>query len=130
MIRFLALLAAAINPMDTGSISSNGASYDGSMLVLDGDVSLEHGFGTMKADKAVLTRQLQQEQTEFPFTYIELARAVHLSLTTEAQVDCERASLDFSSLKGVLTSPKNVHYVDQDQLNTVLSFSAHILISK
>lgn len=99
--------------MDTGSISSSSAEYDGSTLVLDGDVSLEHGFGSMKAEKAVLTRQLQQEPSEFPFTSIELAEAVRLALTTKAQVECERASLDFSTLKGKLTSPKNVHYVDQ-----------------
>ncbi|MGH2638285.1 MAG: hypothetical protein ACRDF4_03225, partial [Rhabdochlamydiaceae bacterium] len=101
----------AVSPMDTGSIASNSASYDGSVLVLDGDISLEHGFGTMKAEKAILTRQLQGQE-EFPFTHIELAETVHLSLTTDAQVECEKALLDFSSMKGTLTSPKDVHYLD------------------
>jgi hypothetical protein len=111
MISFITLLLAAASPMDTGSIASDNATYDGSILILDGTVSLEHGFGKMMAEKAVLTRQ-QEEQAEFPFSCIELAEAVHLSLTTEAQVECERASLDFSTMKGTLTSPKNVHYVD------------------
>ena len=111
MISFITLLAAAISPMDTGSIESSSASYDGSMLVLDGEVSLHHGFGNMKAEKAVLTRP-PQENAEFPFTSIELAEAVKLSLSTNAQVECERASLDFTSMQGTLTSPKNVHYVD------------------
>jgi lipopolysaccharide export system protein LptA len=110
----LLMLATVIpqwSPENTGTIASNAASYDGSMLVLDGDVSLEHGFGKMKAEKAVLTRPLQ-EQEEFPFTCIELADVVRLSLTTEAQVECERAVLDFSTMKGTLSSPDNVHYLD------------------
>ncbi len=125
MISFITLFLAAINPMDTGSIASNSASYDGSILILDGEVSLEHGFGKMKAEKAVLTRQLQGQE-EFPFTCIELAESVHLALTTEAQVDCERASLDFTTMQGVLTSPQNVHYVDTINSIPFELFSPHL----
>src|SRR5690242_5823744 len=103
MINIFAYLLAAIAPMDSGSIASKSASYDGSVLILDGDVSLEHGFGKMNAEKAVLTHE-QEGQAEFPFTTIDLAEAVHLSLSTDAQIDCERATLDFSTMKGVLTS--------------------------
>ncbi len=113
MISFIALILAAapVNTGNTGSIASTNASYDGAMLVLDGEVSLEHGFGMMKAEKAVLTREVQGKE-EFPFSCIELADSVRLALTTEAKVECERASLDFSTMKGFLTSPNNVHYVD------------------
>lgn len=116
MISFITLLlatAAPMNaPMNDGSIAASSATYDGSTLILDGDVSLDHGFGNMKAEKAVLTREQETGQEEFPFTCIELAEAVRLSLSTEAHVECERASLDFTTMKGILTSPKNVHYVD------------------
>jgi hypothetical protein len=88
MISFITLLLAAASPLDTGSIASAHASYDRSMLLLEGEVRLEHGFGKMEAEKAVLTREMQKQE-EFPFTSIELADTVHLSLSTGAQVDCE-----------------------------------------
>ncbi|MBP7074214.1 MAG: hypothetical protein KBA81_02390 [Rhabdochlamydiaceae bacterium] len=125
MISIFAYLLAAIAPMDSGSIASKSASYDGSVLILDGDVSLEHGFGKMKAEKAVLTHE-QKGQAEFPFTTIDLAEAVHLSLSTDAQIDCERATLDFSTMKGILTSPQNVHYVDKINLTPFELFSPHL----
>lgn len=127
MINVVTFLLAAINPMDTGSIASNSASYDGSVLLLDGEVSLEHNFGKMHAEKAVLTRPQQEEgEEEFPFTTIELAETVHLALTSEAEIDCERASLDFASMQGTLTSPKQVHYVDKIKSVPFELFSPHL----
>ncbi len=125
MINIFAYLLAAIAPMDTGSIASKSATYDGSVLILDGEVALEHGFGKMKAEKAVLTHE-QEGQAEFPFTTIDLAEAVHLSLSTDAQIDCERATLDFSTMKGVLTSPQNVHYIDKIKSTPFELFSPHL----
>ena len=110
LISFFAILAA-ISPIEKGSIASNNASYDGTALRLEGEVSLEHGFGTMKAEKAVLTKE-REGQDDFPFTSIELTSAVNLMLTSEAQVECEKALLDFSTLQGTLTSPQHVHYTD------------------
>ncbi len=101
-----------------GSIASSSATYDGSTLILAGDICLEHGFGTMKAEKAMLRRQTQAEEPVLeegeilPFTAIELEEKVRLHLATSAHVECERASLDFQTLRGTLTSPTHVHYVD------------------
>ena len=111
MINLALFLLANIAPDVAGSIAASSANYDGSMLILDGEVSLDHGFGMMKAEKAVLTRQLQ-ESAEFPFMSIDLAEAVHLKLSSKAEVECERASLDFTTLQGKLSSPKEVHYID------------------
>ncbi len=108
----LFLLANISIPDNTGSIAASSANYDGATLILDGEVSLDHGFGMMKAEKAVLTRQLQ-ESAEFPFMTIDLAESVHLKLSSQAEVECERASLDFTTLQGNLSSPKEVHYVDK-----------------
>lgn len=125
MISCVSFLLAAVAPMNTGSIASSSASYDGATLLLDGEVSLEHGLGKMEADKAALTKQVEG-QAEFPFTHIELADTVRLALTSSAQVECERASLDFSNLKGTLTSPKNVHYVDKIHATPFELFSPYL----
>lgn len=112
MIPFLlSYVLATTFPTDKGSIASQLASYDGSALHLEGGVSIEHGFGTMKAETAILTRE-EERSEEFPFTSIELSHAVQLALSTSAQVECEKAVLDFSTLKGTLTSPQQVHYID------------------
>src|SRR3569832_1691522 len=129
MISYLSFLLATIAPMNTGSIASSSASYDGSTLLLDGEDSIEHGLGKMEAEKAVLTKQVAG-QAEFPFTHIELADAVRLALSTTAHVVCERASLDFSNLKGVLTSPKNVHYVDKIHATPFELFSPYLDLQK
>ncbi len=107
MIAFILAVSSTIDP---GSIASNHASYDGSALYLEGEVSLQHGFGTMKAEKAVLTRE--EEQEEFPFTHIELSDGVKLALSTDAHMECEKAAFDFSTLQAALTSSKQVHYTD------------------
>lgn len=125
MISFTTFLLATVHPMNTGSIASNNASYDGSMLVLDGEVSLEHGLGEMRAEKAVLTRPLEEKE-EFPFACIELAEAVSLALKTTAHVECERALLDFSTMQGTLTSPNKVHYTDTINLVPIELFSSQL----
>lgn len=115
MLMFLNLLLVAAPPANS-SIASQDASYDGSALHLEGDVSLEHGFGIMKAGKASLTRQIES-QTDFPFACIELEQHVKIDLSTQAKVECEKAVLDFSTLQGALSSPDHVYYVDV--INTI-----------
>lgn len=107
---FLAFLLAA-NPLpDSGSLSSANASYDGNALVLKGQVVLDHGFGKMQADEAVLERQ--ETGKDFPFSFIHLQKGVHLFLKNSAELKCDTADLDFVSLKGNLNSKDKVVYTD------------------
>jgi len=108
----LTLLAAAPadKPVDTGTISSSNASYDGNALILKGQVILDHGLGKMQAEEAVL--QKQEVGKEFPFSLIHLEKDVSLKLQQNGELKCENADLDFSALKGFLTSSKKVSYVD------------------
>lgn len=109
-----ALFAAAPveekKPVDTGTISSSNASYDGNALILKGQVLLDHGLGKMQAEEAVL--QKQEVGKEFPFSLIHLEKDVILKLQQNGELKCEKADLDFSDMKGFLTSSKRVSYID------------------
>jgi lipopolysaccharide export system protein LptA len=111
MTLLLALwLISAIPTVDTGTISSSNASYDGSGLVLKGQVVLDHGLGTMHAEEASL--QKQEVGQSFPFSLIHLAGQVFLKLHNNAELRCDSAELDFGILKGALTSSSRVIYND------------------
>ncbi|MBS0648679.1 MAG: hypothetical protein JSS10_05585 [Verrucomicrobia bacterium] len=95
---------------DAGTISSSNASYDGNALVLKGQVLLDHGLGKMQAEEAIL--QKQETGKDFPFSMIHLEKDVLLKLHQNAELKCEKADLDFSTLKGFLTSSRRVTYND------------------
>lgn len=96
--------------VDAGTISSSNASYDGSSLILKGQVLLDHGLGKMQAEEAVL--QKQEAGKDFPFSLIHLEKDVVLKLNENGELKCEKADLDFTTLKGFLTSSKRVAYTD------------------
>lgn len=111
MNHLLALwLICAIPSYDSGSISSKNASYDGSGLILKGDVVLDHSLGIMEAEEASL--QKQEVGQTFPFSLIHLEKHVCLKLQNDAKLNCDRADLDFSTLKGALTAQDRVIYTD------------------
>ncbi len=96
--------------VDTGSISSSNASYDGTALVLKGQVVLDHGLGKMQAEEAIL--QKQEANKDFPFSVIHLNRDVLVKLTQHGQLQCDKAELDFSNLQGTLSSANRASYTD------------------
>ncbi|HEX2579174.1 MAG TPA: hypothetical protein VHK67_02075 [Rhabdochlamydiaceae bacterium] len=107
------ILCAAIPStpaVDAGTISSSNASYDGSALILKGQVLLDHGLGKMQAEEAVL--QKQEAGKDFPFSLIHLEKDVVLKLNENGELKCEKADLDFATLKGFLTSSRRVAYTD------------------
>jgi lipopolysaccharide export system protein LptA len=119
MLSFLLLCAVPIDQgadkgvdkgVDTGTISSSNASYDGNALILKGQVILDHGLGKMQAEEAIL--QKQETGKDFPFSVIHLEKDVILKLAQNAELKCEKADLDFSTLKGALTSSQRVTYTD------------------
>lgn len=96
--------------VDSGTISSSNASYDGNALILKGQVLLDHGLGKMQAEEAIL--QKQEAGKDFPFSLIHLEKEVVLKLNQNGELKCEKADLDFGALKGFLTSSRRVSYVD------------------
>ncbi len=102
--------APVTQAVDAGTISSSNASYDGNALILKGQVLLDHGLGKMQAEEAIL--QKQEVGKDFPFSLIHLEKDVHLKLNQNGELKCEKADLDFGSLKGFLTSSRRVSYTD------------------
>lgn len=109
MLLLLAVLAAA-PAIDSGSVSSSSANYDGNALLLKGEVMLDHGLGKMRAEEAKLQRQ--EVGKDFPFSMIHLQNKVALSFKDGGEVACDTADLDFSALQGALTSAEKVVYTD------------------
>lgn len=102
--------APVTQAVDAGTISSSNASYDGNALILKGQVLLDHGLGKMQAEEAIL--QKQEVGKDFPFSLIHLEKDVHLKLNQSGELKCEKADLDFGSMKGLLTSSRRVTYTD------------------
>lgn len=102
--------APVTKAVDSGTISSSNASYDGNALILKGQVLLDHGMGKMQAEEAIL--QKQEIGKDFPFSLIHLEKDVLLKLNQNGELKCEKADLDFGSLKGFLTSTHRVSYTD------------------
>ncbi len=110
MMLICAALVAAAPAIDSGSVSSASANYDGSALILKGEVMLDHGLGKMRAEEAKLQRQ--EMGKDFPFSMIHLQNKVNLLFKDGAEVNCEIADLDFTALQGALTSSEKVVYTD------------------
>lgn len=113
---FFLVLTTAANGADSGAISSSSASYDGSALILSGQVALDHGLGKMRAEEAML--QKQESGKEFPFSTIVLKRGIQIDLQDQAKLRCDRADLDFTALQGKLLASEKQKVVYTDRLKT------------
>jgi lipopolysaccharide export system protein LptA len=110
--------------VESASVSSATAGYDGSVLMLKGQVRLDHGLGTMNADEASLERQ--ESGKDFPFSLIHLNRGVLLHLKNRAQMRCDAADLDFTALRGVLRAEADnkVSYSDRQRPHAPLELTS------
>ncbi len=113
-LAFCLTLSWPLSASDEGSVSSTNANYDGNLLTLSGNVSLDHGLGKMSSEEASLQRQ--ETGNDFPFSLIQLRKSVLLSLKNSAQICCDKADLDFVALKGVLTSENGGKVVYTDAI--------------
>ena len=119
----LTISALAEEPPKTprsGTVSSTHAEYDGNALILDGHVILNHGLGKMNAEHAALEKQ--ETGKDFPFSFIHLEKEVFLHLKDNAKLFCEKADLDFITLRGFLYSKENEKVTYTDLLNQDIPF--------
>ncbi len=112
---FLLLLPLLCHAQETGSLHSKHASFDGNVLTLSGNVELHHSLGVLLAEEAILTKQ--EPHQDFPFSHISLHKAVELLFKDRSKLTCERADLDFLSLKGTLLGERHpIVYSEQLQV--------------
>lgn len=103
---------------NTSSISSTKALYNGNVLVLSGNVDLEHSLGKIHSGAA----RLEKEEADAPFSSIHLSQGVLISLKTEGEISCESANFDFKSLTGNFF-PKNGEKISFSSQLTKTPFS-------
>lgn len=98
------LFLASLPPLQemSSDLSSDVASYDGEILQLEGNVTLDHELGKMEAHTAML--QKGEGATAFPFSEIHLQTEVFMSFKSHAELFCDEAHLDFQNLKGFFSS--------------------------
>jgi len=112
----------------TSSISSDHASYDGSALVLKGDVQLDHVLGKMESTEA----RLMREDQEGPFSTIYLHDQVRILLKNHGHVLCHIADFNFNTMEGKLF-PKNgekIRFVNLERGMNLASKGAQILFAR
>jgi hypothetical protein len=124
----LLILCCSAQP-PSGMLSSSSAAYDGTALVLSGQVILDHGLGTMKAEEAILEKQ-ESNGKEFPFSSILLKTRVELKLPEQSSLQCESAILDFTSLKGKLSSSEQTKVLYSDKLLHISSNESDLFFEK
>ncbi len=94
------LLHSELPPLNSSSVSSKIAAYDGRLLILDGDVELDLGIGKLFAQHAAIEKP--ELGAEIPCSIVDLQEDVRVSLKQRAELLCEKAHFDFSKLLGEL----------------------------
>ncbi len=128
---FLMIMASYLigNPPEPveQKLSSDEASYDGSSLILEGNVLLEHALGVMRAKHAFL--QKQDEGKDLPFSLIHLQNEVLLSLHNKSNLSCDEAKLNFNDLTGHLSSSGegSVSYQDLLERENHPAIALHVM---
>ena len=101
LLTALTPLLAEIPPYDISSdLSSDTASYDGEVLVLKGNVTLDHDLGQMEAQVATLTKG----GPSLEFSTIFLQKNVSIFFENQGKLFSDQAFLDFQTLKGTISS--------------------------
>lgn len=95
-----ALLQSEPISLNSSSISSKTAAYDGQLLTLDGDVELDLDLGKLFAQHAALEKP--ELNTELPCSIVDLQQDVRVSFKQRAELLCEKAHFDFFKLFGEL----------------------------
>ncbi|MDJ0652452.1 MAG: hypothetical protein QNJ27_05555 [Simkaniaceae bacterium] len=97
LLTTLSPLLADISPYELSyNVSSDTAGYDGSNLVLRGNVTLDHDLGQMKARVAIINKEKSSLE---PFS-IHLENAVSILLESQKQLFSDEAFFDFQTMTG------------------------------
>jgi lipopolysaccharide export system protein LptA len=99
-VSFLFLFNSISAEEDT--ISALSATYEDSNLMLEGEVKLLHGLGTLQAEKASLFKQ--ENDKNLPFSSIHLEDGVNILCKNQATLNCDLAKLDFVTLRGEISA--------------------------
>lgn len=101
-----AMLHAQEDPMN---IKSGEAVYDGKKVVLIGDVVMQHGLGQISAHRVALIPASDKEK-KHKNSSLEISESVEILLNGGGRLECQRADVDYTKMKGVFSG--NVEFPD------------------
>ncbi len=101
----LCLLSNRLSALEGTGVSALEASYEQENLLLQGNVAVEHGLGTLYAEKALLKKEKDNE--DLPFSFIDLQDKVRILFKNKAILNCDTALFDFTTLTGKISSEKD-----------------------
>ncbi|MES2198592.1 MAG: hypothetical protein V4489_00280 [Chlamydiota bacterium] len=109
----LLFLFNEVSSSEDNTVSALNATYEDDNLILQGEVKLHHGLGTLFAEKASLYKQ--ENNKDLPFSSIHLQDTVKIFCKNQAFLSCDAAKLDFVTLQGKILSLgiNPVTYVDK-----------------
>ena len=101
LLTTLSPLLSDIPPYDISSdLSSDAATYDGDVLVMKGNVTLDHDLGQMKAEIATLNKG----EPTLEFSSILLQKEVSIFFESQGKLFSDQAFFDFQTLTGEVSS--------------------------
>jgi lipopolysaccharide assembly outer membrane protein LptD (OstA) len=96
-------------------IKAKDVDYDGKRICLTGDVRIEHRFGKLVCDKAIIFLLQSKDDDEKSFTpeYITLEGNVKAELKDGSTLTSQLAEINCNTLEGVFTAanPEKVIYI-------------------
>lgn len=112
-LSLLWLLAAVIEGEET-TVISDSAAYDGSSVVLQGNVIVEHVMGRLTAEMALLSRD-DEKKTKIDFPWIEAQTNVVVNLADGSLLQCERVKIDYIEKTSLFYGNPQLYFCDQEK---------------
>ncbi len=110
-ILYFLLFSLSLCAHEKTYVESDEAHYDGAKIILEGNVFVKNGMGTIHADKATLIRD-ETGQTSIDFPWVELSDHVILTLTEGGYLSCAFLFLDHPQLTAHFQGAPLVTYID------------------
>lgn len=112
LLYLLSSLLIANETDKTTTITANEVEYDGSRILLNGKVTLTNIMGTVKANHAILQRDLLGT-CKIDFPYLELFENVEATFSNKGVLHCEKVICNYFTLKSHFTGTNELHYIDE-----------------
>ena len=100
LILVLTALTPLVAEMPSSNVSSDQAAYDGDILSLEGNVTLNHELGDLHASRAFV----HKGKPSLDFSSVHLQESVSITFKNQGKLFSDEAFLDFQTLKGHITS--------------------------
>lgn len=111
-VLFFFFLALPLFASETTTVSSEMAHYDGKVVTLGGNVTIEHPLGKVTAQKATLTRD-EEGKCEVDFPWIDLEDNVQADLTKGSLLQCHKVFIDMVHLTSEFSGKPAIYYRDE-----------------